>query len=173
MADLDYQRGSLFPFCTAGWFFFGQPFAIPIFCCVAWVVDFLYERWPRLVGLLVATSAALLLGTTISDALPREQLSRLIGPKLVEHAEIETLRATDSFGDGIHYEGTLLIGPEFTKLLQADPNYKLVKSRPGDEFRPGKAGTTYRSDRAELRLLPGGTQCLFESCYLPPKSRAP
>lgn len=171
MAGLNYERGSLFPFTTAGWFILSQIFVIPFFGLLAWVTTLFFKRWPKVVGLLVLGGLAFLNGTAIHDALPRERLNWLIGPDIIRHAEIESLRVTDSFNDGETYNGILLIGAEFMAALGASPLFELVKRHPDEHVRPEAAGTIYRSKRAELRVVPDGSRCFFKSFfpYTPPK----
>ena len=165
MAGLDYERGSVFPFTTAGWFILSQIFTIPIFACVVWPIELLFARWRRVIGVLVFASMTALLGMAIHDALPQQRLSWLIGPDLMQHAEIERLHVTDSFGDGDTYNGTLLVGPEFVGALESNPDFASLKRHPDEYVRPDKAGTVYRSKRAELRIVPDGSKCFFKSSF--------
>jgi hypothetical protein len=173
MADLDYKRGILFPFTTAIWFIFGQVFAIPIFGLLIWVMTLFFKRWPKAIGALVVGSVACLLGIALHRALPQQRLNRLIGPELIQNAEIESLRVTNSFGDGVAYDGILLLGPEFLIALEANPSFALVKPHPGESVPPEEAGSIYRSKRATLRILPDGSRCIFERFvpYAPPKTQ--
>lgn len=172
MSDLDYERGSLFPFTTAIWFIFGQVFAIPLFGFLTWTVTLLFKRWPRTIRFLVFGSIVCLLGSALHDALPRHRLNRLIGPDLLQHAEIESLQVTNSFNDGAAFDGVLLLGPGFRRALEANPDFQLVKRELEAYLPPEEAGTIYRSKRAKLRVLPDGDRCIVESFgpYTPPKA---
>lgn len=172
-AGLDYERGSLFPFRTAGWFVIGQVFMIPFFGLAAWVLALSFKRWPKVVGILVLGGVALLIGTAIPDRLPRQRLNWLIDSDLMRHGEIETLQVTDSFNDGEVYNGSLLVGPEFIAALGVNPAFKMVKRHPDEYVYPGQEGTIYQSKRAELRVVPDGSRCFFKSFYpyIPPKPR--
>lgn len=172
-AGLDYERGSLFPFRTAGWFILGQVFMIPFFGVAAWVMALFFKRWPKVVGILVLGGVALLIGTAIPDRLPRQRLNWLIDPDLMRHAEIETLQVADSFNDGEVYSGSLLVGPEFIATLGVNPIFTMAKRHPDEYVYPGQEGTIYQSKRAELRVIPDGSRCFFKSSfpYVPPKPR--
>jgi hypothetical protein len=173
MADLDYKRGCLFPFTTAIWFIFGQVFAFPIFGLLIWFMTLLFKRWPKAIGALVAGIVACLLGMALHGALPRQRLNRLIGPELIQNAEIESLRVTNSFGDGVAYHGILLLGPGFLIALEANPSFEFVKRHPEEHVPPEEAGVIYRSKRVKLRILPDGSRCIFERFvpYAPPKTQ--
>lgn len=163
MAGLDYQSGDIFPFRTAGWFVLGQPFVIPIFGFAAWVTSTLFKHWPRTMAILAAMSLSALLGTSIFNALPQQQLSRLIGPALAQLCEIKTMKVSDSFGDGLISQGTLVIGPEFIEKAHADPDFDLIKRHPDEHPHADGSHTIYNSEKVELRLTPDGKRCVFRS----------
>ena len=173
MASLNYERGSLFPFTTAIWFVFGQVVAIPFFGLLTWIMTLLFKRWPTAIGILVFGSIVCLLGAALHDALPRHRFNRLIGPELLQNAEIESLRVIHSFNDGVSYKGILLLRPGFCRALEANPNFQLVKRDPEGDLNAEEAGTIYRSKRAELRILPDGSRCIFERFvpYIPQKTQ--
>jgi len=165
LSGLDYQRGRLFPFTTSGWFILGQLFTILIFVCFIRVLEMFFVRWPRVVGVLVAAGVAALIATAIYDALPRQRLNWLIGHELAKHGDIESMRVTDSFGDGEIYNGILLVDPEFVNALQSNSSFELLKRHPDEYVYPGKEGTIYRSKRAELRVVPDGNRCFFTNYF--------
>lgn len=161
-SDLDYERGSLFPFTTAIWFTFGQVFAIPFFGLLTLIMTLLFKRWPKAIGVLVFGSIVCLLGAALHDALPRHRFNQLIGPELLQNAEIESLQVTNSFNDGVSYNGVLLLGLGFRRALEVNPYFQLVKREPEAYLPTEEAGTIYRSKRADLRILPDGSRCIFE-----------
>lgn len=170
MAGLDYERGDLFPFTTAGWFFIGQLLMLPFFGIIAWISALLFRRWPTVLRFLVPGSLAVLIGVAIHGALPAERLKWLIGRTLAPHALAQRIELGDSHGDGQWAYGVLQIAPAFQAALFAAQDFEtfkppledyVVSGSPEEKALATSRDTFFKSKRLELRVSADGKWCFF------------
>jgi len=127
-ATIDYNASETsFPFSGSGWFFLSLMFTIPTASLFAILFCFIAKKSDKLAWVLMLTVSSLLIFYAVKNAMPKNQLSMIIGQEAVEKVKIEKLYIGDSFNDGIFAYGILLDGKELISLIKKYRQIELKK----------------------------------------------
>jgi hypothetical protein len=171
LANVEYVAGSgTMPLHTAGWFVIGQASILVISTIAMAAIAPVCLFWsPRVAWALVLVGGGAFLLTSVWQALPRQQLARVVGREAARSCKIERLSARDSFNDGRTLWGTLETPPQFLSKLNETRSLKEVR-RADSGFRQllqkldpsaPQDGILYEDDYGMFCFSPDMRTCCF------------